>query len=103
MRRAFNRRRFLGTLAASVASCGIPRPLARGSENPRRRKIILSFYCDDTSPYAAGAGAFRTFLDFCADHHVAGESSCILGMNGHSMAREANEEQQAFLSQVKRA
>lgn len=102
-RQKIDRRRFLGTLAASVASCGTLGPLARGSENPRRRKIILSFYCDDTSPYTAGSGAFRTFLDFCAEHQVAGESSCILGMNGRSMAREGNEEQQAFLNQVKRA
>jgi hypothetical protein len=102
-RRRFNRRRFLGILAATTASFGSPWPLACGLESPRRRKTILSFYCDDTSPYAAGAEAFRTFLDFCAEHQIAGESSCILGMNGHSMARSPTEQEQAFLRQVQRA
>ncbi len=102
-RQKFNRRRFLGCLTASVALGGISRPPAYGVANPSRRKMLLSFYCDDTSPYAAGAAAFRTFLDFCAEHHICGESSCILGMNGHSMARDPNEEQKLFLSQVQRA
>lgn len=102
-RRRFNRRRFLGIVAASMASSGLPWPLAYGLENPRRRKTILSFYCDDTSPYAAGAEAFHTFLDFCAEQKIAGESSCILGMNGHSMSRNPNEQEQVFLHQVQRA
>jgi hypothetical protein len=102
-RRRFNRRRFVGILAASMASVGVPWPLADGSENSRRCRTILSFYCDDTSPYVAGAEAFRTFLDFCAEQHIAAESSCILGMNGHSMARNPNEQEQVFLRQVQRA
>jgi len=102
-KQGFTRRRFLRLLAASVATSGLPWPHAYGSENPRRRKTLLSFYCDDTSPYVAGAKAFHTFLDFCAEQQIAGESSCILGMNGHSMARKPNEQEQAFLSQVQRA
>ncbi len=102
-RRAFNRRRFLGILAATTASSASPWPLAYGLQNPRRRKTILSFYCDDTSPYAAGAEAFGTFLDFCAERQIAGESSCILGMSGHSMARNPNEQERAFLHHVERA
>lgn len=67
------------------------------------RKTILSFYVDDTSPYVAGTKAFQTFLDYCAEHKIAGESSAILGAGGHSMAREPNDEEQAFLKQVARA
>ncbi len=103
MSRRFNRRRFVGSLTASMASFGAPWPLGYGSESSRQRKTILSFYCDDTSPYVAGAEAFGTFLDFCAEQRIAAESSCILGMDGHSMARNSNEQGQAFLLQVQRA
>jgi len=102
-KRGFTRREFLRLWAVSVASAGLPWPQAYGLENPRRRKTLLSFYCDDTSPYVAGAKTFQTFLDFCAEQQIAGESSCILGMTGHSMARNPNEQEQAFLSQVQRA
>ncbi len=98
-----NRRRFLGLLAFSTASCGLHGRRVYGSENPPRRKTILSFYCDDTSPYAAGAEAFKTFLDFCAEQHIAGEASCILGMNGRSMVRNPSQLEQSFLNQVQRA
>lgn len=102
MKRAFNRRQFLSTAVAAAVSSGVPWPqLCRSAE--QRGKTILSFYCDDTSPYAAGAEAFKDFLDFCAEHRLAGEASCILGMQGHSMARTPSEEEQAFLRQVQRA
>ncbi len=78
-----------------------PSPRARAGD--RQRKTILSFYCDDTSPYVAGAKAFETFLDYCAEQGIAGESSAILGVGGHSMSRQPNEEEQAFLYQVARA
>lgn len=70
---------------------------------PRKRKTLLSFYCDDTSPYAVGAKAFQTFLDYCAEQKIAGESSAILGGGGHSMTRKPSDEEQAFLKQVARA
>ena len=44
-------------------------------------KTVLSFYCDDTSPYSAPPGAFKTFLDFVAAEGIAGESSVILGFD----------------------
>jgi len=98
------RRRFLRLAAASATATAGARWLrAAGSDKPRTRKMVLSFYCDDTSPHAAGAKAFQTFLDFCVKHRIAGESSVILGMGGHSMSRSPNEEEQAFLRQVKRA
>lgn len=102
-RREFNRREVLGLAAAAAAAFGLPWASAQGSESPRRRKTILSFYCDDTSPYVAGAKAFQTFLEYCAEQAIAGESSCILGMNGHSMSRDPNEQERAFLDQVQRA
>jgi hypothetical protein len=102
-KQGFNRRRFLKILAASGASAGLHWPTAYGLENPRRRKTILSFYCDDTSPYVAGAAAFQAFLDFCAEQRIEGESSCILGMKGRSMLRDPNGEEQAFAKQVSRA
>ena len=66
-------------------------------------KMILSFYCDDTGPYTAPAPAFRTFLDFCAEHGVRGESSVILGQNGRSMTRAPDPNENAYLEQVRRA
>lgn len=98
-----SRRRFLCTLTSATASYGLYPRLAHAAWPPRRRKTILSFYCDDASPYAAGAESFKTFLDFCAEHHLAGEASCILGMGGHSMVRNPNEQEQIFLRQVQRA
>ena len=68
-----------------------------------KRKTVLSFYCDDTGPHVAGAGAFKTFLDYCAEHGIAGESSVILGASGVSMVRNPGEDEQAYLKQVRRA
>ncbi len=100
------RRRFLGTsvAAAAVAAAGrLPRAAAGEQAKASPRKTVLSFYCDDTSPYVAGAKAFQTFLDYCAEHKIAGESTAILGSGGHSMCRKPNDEEQAYLQQVTRA
>ena len=97
-----NRRQALRAMAASAASFGLA-SLARAEDKPRRRKMILSFYCDDTSPSVAGAKAFQDFLDFCAEHKVAGESTCLLGSSGHSLSRHPNEQEQAFLHAAARA
>ena len=104
-RRELTRRRFLGTAsAATVMAAGrLPRVLAGDPAKPPQRKTILSFYCDDTSPYAAGVEPFQTFLDYCAEQGIAGESSTILGMGGHSMCLTPNEGEQEFLHQVARA
>ena len=105
-RRDSNRREFLGAgaAAAAVAACGgLPRAVAEGPEKPRKGRTVLSFYCDDTGPYTAGAKAFGTFLDYCAEQGIAGESSAILGIGGHSMARNPNKEEQAYLEQLRRA
>ncbi|MEK7475280.1 MAG: hypothetical protein AAB152_06545 [Candidatus Coatesbacteria bacterium] len=70
---------------------------------PVSRKTLLSFYCDDTNPAAAGPRAFRTFLDFCAANGIAGESSVILGMSGASMTRAPSADEREYLAEVRRA
>jgi hypothetical protein len=105
-RRHCTRRGFLGAAAAStvVATLGRSRrACAEGPDKLRDRKTILSFYCDDTGPHVAGAKAFEIFLDYCARQGIAGESSAILGMSGHSISRNPNDEEKAFLKQVGRA
>jgi hypothetical protein len=100
------RRRFLGaaSISAAAASAGGPRRLSAAEPaKPRAGRTLLSFYCDDTGPYTAGAKAFETFLDYCAEQKIAGESSAILGAGGRSMTRRPNEEEQAYLKQVARA
>ena len=92
-RRAWNRRQFLGAAATVAAFGSVPWVWAAGSDAPRKRKTILSFYCDDTGPYVAGVKAFQTFLDYCAAQGIAGESSVILGASGQSMARQPRDGQ----------
>jgi hypothetical protein len=102
----YSRRRFLGAGTTAMAAAALgqsPQAVAADSTRPRSRKTVLSFYCDDTGPYVAGARAFQTFLDFCAEQRIAGESSAILGLGGHSMCRNPSEEEGAYLKQVARA
>jgi len=66
-----------------------------------RRRTLLSFYCDDTSPFPAGA--FARFLDYCAEHGVKGESSVILGGQGPSLARDPGPDARAYLKEIRRA
>jgi len=104
--RQHSRRRFLGIAgtSAAVAVLGqLPRAIAGGADRPRDREMILSFYCDDTGPSVAGAKAFQTFLDYCAEQRIAGESSLILGMGGHSISRQPSDEEAEYLKQVRRA
>ena len=100
-----SRRGFIGGAAMSAMAAASDRLPRASGDVPKKppRKMILSFYCDDTGPYVAGAGAFRTFLDYCAEQGIAGESSLILGVSGHSMARNPIKEEEAYLDQVRRA
>lgn len=104
-RQHYTRRRFLGAAASTVvAALGhSDQAWAEGLDKLRNRKMILSFYCDDTGPHVAGAKAFETFLDYCTRQGIAGESSAILGMSGHGITRNPNDEEKAYLKQVKRA
>lgn len=99
---AWGRRQFIGVLAAGTwATQREARgwSFKQGSDD----RMALSFYCDDTGPHTAGTAAFRTFLDYCSDHEIAGESSLILGSGRRSMARNPTPEEQAFFREVARA
>ena len=79
------RRQFINatsTAAIFTMGSGLLQSFAKVSGKARTGKTILSFYCDDTGPYTAGAEAFESFLDYCTKHGIAGESSVILGANG---------------------
>jgi len=80
-----------------------PRDFAEASGKVRTNKTILSFYCDDTGPYVAGAKAFEIFLNYCAENGIAGESSVILGASGKSMSRNPTDEERLYLRQARRA
>jgi hypothetical protein len=96
----WSRRRFLAVAASAWWSArGIE---ASPSLNPTRR-MVLSFYCDDTGPETAGVAPFRAFLDYCARHGIAGESSLVLGSGGRSMARDPSPLQREYLREVARA
>ena len=69
-------------------------------------KTVLSFYCDDTSPYGLPSDAFETFLDFVSAEGIAGESSVILGYNWEEyglLNRPATAHKQAYIEQLQRA
>ena len=69
-------------------------------------KTVLSFYCDDTSPYGLPSDAFETFLDFVSAEGIAGESSVILGYNWEEnglLSRPTTAHKQAYIEQLQRA
>jgi hypothetical protein len=69
-------------------------------------KTVLSFYCDDTNPYDAPPSALRTFLDFAADHGIAGEASLIFGYfwPRHGLiSRSTEAAADEYLTQARRA
>ena len=47
--------------------------------------------------------AFETFLNFCAEHGIAGESSVILGGSGVSMSRSPTDAEREYLGLARRA
>jgi len=104
--RKITRRRFINaasTAAVFTMISGSSQAYSKTSDKRQSRKTVLSFYCDDTGPYRAGAEAFEIFLNYCAENGISGESSVILGGAGRSMSRNPTDEEQAYLSQVRRA
>jgi len=91
------------TPAVQTIGSGLSPTFAEATGKARKSKIILSFYCDDTGPYVAGTEAFERFLNYCAEHGIAGESSVILGANGKSLSRNPTDEERAYIRQVRRA
>ena len=89
-----SRRHFLAAAAFGAAATAAP------------GKTVLTFYVDDTNPYTAGADAFKQFLDFVAEHKLAGEASMILGFasDEHGLiSRPRTAEQRAYIQQLQRA
>jgi hypothetical protein len=68
-----------------------------GTKEKQEKKLILSFYVDDTSPGIADPEALGTFLDFCKSHGIKGESTVVLGYDGESMADDPDSLEQKFL------
>jgi len=69
-------------------------------------KTVLSFYCDDTSPYDLPMGTFKTFLDFVSSEGIAGESSVILGYRfaEHGLlSHPTTDLEYAYVEQLQRA
>lgn len=103
-RRGFTRRRFLGVTATSATAVALGHLLRAVAAETKKRKTILSFYCDDTKPSPGGAKGFETFLDYCQKLGIKGESSVILGMGGNgSITRTSSAVDKAYLEQVRRA
>jgi hypothetical protein len=97
------RRHFLKVAAAGALSVLAARAGAR--EGARHDKTVLSFYCDDTSPYGRPPDAFKRFLDFVAGEGIAGESTVLLGpgWEDHPLSRPTTELERAYVAQLRRA
>jgi len=69
------------------------------------RKTVLSFFCDDTSPWRASPGAFGEFLDYVKSEGIAGESSVILalGSGGRVLSEPRSDAERTYIEQVNRA
>ncbi len=72
-----------------------------GKKEGNNKKMIISFYVDDTSPAIAGSEALGTFLDYCKTHGVKGESTVVLGYDGESMADDPDPREEIFLEYAK--
>jgi hypothetical protein len=106
-RKSINRREFLSSGLAAIAFATLPVPLPAAryvlKGNERNKKMILSFYLDDTNPETVKAGAFKAFVDYCALNGIKGEASFIPGYNGKSIITDNNQNQQEFLNDLNRS
>jgi hypothetical protein len=68
-------------------------------------KMVLSFFCDDTSAHRAPPGAFREFLDYAASEGLGGESSVIIGLGSDPsvLSEPVAECQRLYVEQLHRA
>ncbi len=74
-----------------------------GGKESQDRKMILSFYLDDTSPAIASPQALKTFLEYCEANGVKGESTVVLGYDGESMANNPDSLERRFLAYAARS
>jgi hypothetical protein len=99
------RRGFLRAAAGSAFAVLTPRAWAGETAEPAR-KTVLSFYCDDTSPYGYPPDTFKRFLDFVSAEGVAGESTVLLGAGWPDpgpLSRPTTDLQRTYLAQLRRA
>jgi hypothetical protein len=73
------RRKFLGSVSAAFALLTIQTAGFSCKNGSGRKKMILSFYMDDTNPEIVKAEAYKEFLDYCHTKGIKGESSIIPG------------------------
>ncbi len=68
-------------------------------------KTVLSFFCDDTSPYGRPADAFKTFLDFISAEGAGGESTVLLapGSGERTLSQPTTDLERRYVQQVRRA
>jgi hypothetical protein len=100
--RSFSGKEFIGVFTAILTIISTQFFNCSGKKDTDR-KMILSFYLDDTSPGIAGPEAYRTFLEFCKAHGIQGESSIILGYDGESMADHADPMELTFLEYARKS
>jgi hypothetical protein len=96
----FTRRKFIGTTSSALALLAIQ---SAGISCKPGKKMILSFYLDDTNPRIVSAEAFRQFTDYCSSHGINGESSFIPGYGGKSILNEPDRNQSDYIEFVKQA
>lgn len=94
------RRKFLGTISSALAFFAIQ---SSGISCKPAKKMILSFYLDDTNPKIVSAEAFRQFTEYCSLHGIKGESSFIPGYAGKSILNEPDQNQSDYIEFVKQA
>ncbi len=98
-----SRRAFLKSSAAALALTALPDQSYLFNRRKKRKKMILSFYLDDTNPEIVKAEAFKYFLDYCIGFGIRGESSVILGYNGKSIAADPDDNQRIYAWQARQA
>jgi hypothetical protein len=98
------RRHFLRGAAVGALAVMTPRAWAANAGSGHG-KTVLSFYCDDTSPYGLPPDTFRRFLDFVSAEGIAGESTVLLGTGwtDHPLSRPTSELEKAYVAQLQRA
>ncbi len=89
--------RFSGLINLLIAFLFIVVSGCTNSRETTEKKMILSFYLDDTSPGIAGPEALGSFLKYCKAHRVKGESTVVLGYDGESIAINPDPAELKFL------
>jgi hypothetical protein len=97
------RRKFVSSAAAAIALAGLPSTGNFTRKVPEKKKMILSFYLDDTNTGTVKAKAFSDFTSYCRINGIRGEASFIPGYSGKSIISEHDQNQGDYLNYVKDA